>query len=115
MPPGALAPEAREVLADTLARAAELRSSLGQLDRAHFDRAKSDIARGLELAPERTHYRGRLMEVLGQVEKRLYQKLRDDGDEVGAAAAKKRALDASEEAVMIQDEVIKRTLEEDLP
>jgi tetratricopeptide (TPR) repeat protein len=107
-PVGQLAPEAREVLADTLARSAELRSSIGQ-----FERAKADIERGLELAPERTHYRGRLMEVLGQVEKRFYLKLKEDGNTVAAAAARQRALDASEEAVNIQDEVIKKTLEDE--
>jgi len=98
-------PEVREVLADTLARLAELRSAAGS-----FDAAKDDVKRGLALAVERTHYRGRLMEVLGVVEQRLHNKLQEDGDEAGAQQAKSRAIDAFQKAVAIQDEVIREAL-----
>ena len=47
-------PEAREVLADTLARMAELDSRRGK-----FDEGKAHIDRGLTLAVETTHFRGR--------------------------------------------------------
>src|SRR5690606_27947547 len=116
LPGGQLSPEVREVLADTLARTAELRSGIGQ-----FDEAKADVQRGLLLASERTHYRGRLMEVLGAVEARLHDKLVEDAlaqTEAGASddavsaltkqadAAKQRAIEASLEAIDIQEEVI---------
>jgi hypothetical protein len=78
-------PEVREVRADTLARLAELQSGLGQ-----FDEAKKNVERGLGLATEITHYRGRLMEVLGVVEQRQH--------------------DALAKAVAIQDEVIRNVL-----
>lgn len=105
-PKGAsLPPEVREVVADTRARLAELRSAAGDIDAA-----KGDVRRGLELATERTHYRGRLMEVLGVVEQRQHDQLREAGDEAGAKAAKARAIEAFQEAVAIQDEVIKAVL-----
>ncbi len=105
--PGAsdLPPEIREVLADTLARLAELRSA-----RHEHEAARADIQRGLELAQARTHFRGRLYEVLGAVEKRVFEELRDKGDGPGAKAAKQRSLKALEEAVAIQEEVIQRAL-----
>jgi hypothetical protein len=99
------APEVREVLADTLARLAELRSASDQ-----FEAAKQDVQRGLALAVDRTHYRGRLMEVLGVVEQRLHRKLLDDGDEGAAKEAKTRAIEAFQEAVAIQDAVIRDAL-----
>ncbi len=123
LPAGQASPEAREVMADTLARSAELRSSIGR-----FEAAKADVARGLLLAAERTHYRGRLMEVLGAVEARLHTSLTNELAEQteaggasavleqlrGAAAdAKKRAIEASLEAIDIQEEVIHRALAED--
>ena len=98
-------PEAREVMSDTLARQAELLSGEGDLDRA-----TAAIERGLDLARERTHYRGRLMEVLGMIEQRRHDRLVEAGDDKGAEAAKARAIKALEEAVAIQDEVIRRTL-----
>lgn len=97
------APEVREVMADTLARSAELRS------RSDYQAALKDIDRGLSLARERSHYRGRLMEVLGVVEQREFKRLQEAGDD-DAPAAKERALKAFEEAVAIQDDVIKRAL-----
>lgn len=105
--PGGTAPgpEVREVLADTLARLAELRSGIGQ-----YDEAKQDIDRGLKLAVRRTHFRGRLMEVLGVVEERRAKALAADGDEQGAREATGRALDAFEKAIEIQAYVIEQTL-----
>jgi tetratricopeptide (TPR) repeat protein len=98
-------PEVREVRADTLARLAELQSGLGQ-----FDEAKKNVERGLGLATEITHYRGRLMEVLGVVEQRQHDALAAAGDAEGAKAAKERAIAALQKAVAIQDEVIRNFL-----
>jgi tetratricopeptide (TPR) repeat protein len=98
-------PEVREVKADTTARLAELQSGEGQ-----FDEAKKNIDRGLALATETTHYRGRLMEVLGVVEQRRHDALLAEGDEAGAKAAKERAIAALQQAVTIQDEVIRSVL-----
>ena len=99
------APEVREVLADTYARLAELRSGLGQFAAAH-----ADLERGLRLAAERTHFRGRLMEVRGLVEERHAKKLAADGDDAGALAANGRAVAAFEQAIEIQADVIEQTL-----
>jgi len=98
-------PEVREVLADTLARIAELRSASGD-----FDGATKDIKRGLKLARERTHYRGRLVEVLGVVEKRRYEQLLADGQEHEAKQAKERSIKAFQNAIAIQDAVIREAL-----
>lgn len=105
--PGAAAPspEVREVLADTYSRLAELRSA-----RSDFDEAARDVARGLELAAEPTHFRGRLVEVRGLVEERRAAVLETRGDKDGAQQARERALAAYEQAVEIQDEVIRRAL-----
>lgn len=100
-------PEAREVLADTLARMAEIDSRRGR-----FDEGKAHIARGLDLAVETTHFRGRLEEVLGVVEQRLHEALLEDGDEAGAKEAKERAIEAFQRAIAIQDEVITKSLGE---
>jgi len=98
-------PEVREVLADSLARLAELRSATGD-----FDAASSDIDRGLSLAVEPTHFRGRLMEMRGLVEERRAKALEGSGDRNGARAAKERALDAYTQAIDIQDQVIRDAL-----
>ncbi|MEM1032577.1 MAG: hypothetical protein AAF928_13830 [Myxococcota bacterium] len=98
-------PEVREVLADTLARTAALRSEGG--DHAGAER---DLARGLSLVPERNLFRGRLMEVTGVVAQRRYEALLAAGDTEAARAAKKEAITAFDEAVAIQDEVIRATL-----
>ena len=105
--PDTLGPEAREVVADSLARLAELRSADGK-----FDDAIEDIDRGLELATEVTHYRGRLMEVRGLVEQRRHKQLLADGDQKGANVAKDRAIAAFEKAVEIQDQVISSALDD---
>jgi hypothetical protein len=62
--------EIREALADTRARMADLESRLGRPDEA--DR---EVARGLELVPEATYFRGHLLEVRGLLEERRAQAL----------------------------------------
>lgn len=100
-------PEAREVLADTLARMAEIDSRRGK-----FEEGKAHIERGLELAVEKTHFRGRLMEVLGVVEQRRHEELLEEGDEERAKEARERAIDAFQKAIAIQDDVITKSLGE---
>lgn len=108
--PGGTAPppEAREVLADTRARLADLESRRGR-----FDEAAKHVERGLEQARETTYFRGHLFEVRGLVEERRAKQLRDSGDTAGADAAKKRALDAFEQSMDIQAEVIGGALGEE--
>jgi hypothetical protein len=104
LPPGR-APEVDEVVADTRARLAELRARAGA-----FDAARADIQDGLKHVPDISYFRGHLYEVLGFVEENEATAKAKAGDEAGAAAAKKRAVAASQEAVAIQDEVIQRAL-----
>lgn len=98
-------PEIREVLADTRARVADLESQLG-----HFDLAAKDIDQGLELAKEVTYFRGHLFEVRGMVEERRSKAEDEKGDKTAAEASKKRALEAFEQAMSIQDQVIKQAI-----
>jgi tetratricopeptide (TPR) repeat protein len=100
--------EVREVLADTRARVAELESQLGR-----FDQAANDVDRGLELAKDPTYFRGHLFEVRGLVEERRSKALKEKGDTAGAEASKKKALEAFEQAMSIQDQVIKKALPEE--
>lgn len=95
--------EVREVLADTLARLADLKSQLGR-----HDEAQKDILRGLELAKETTYFRGHLFEVRGLAEERLSKSLEAKNDAAAAEEAKKRALDAFEKSMAIQAEVIEK-------
>jgi len=104
-PRPASSPEVLEVLADTHARLADLRSQGGQ-----FDAAELEIQRGLLLAERPTHFRGHLFEVRGLVEERRMQSLREAGDTAGAERARKLALDAFEAAIEVQDEVIRAAL-----
>lgn len=97
------APEVREVLADSLARLADLKSQLGL-----YPAAARDVERGLELAKETTYFRGHLFEVRGLVEERLGKSLKDKGESAAAEEAKKRALDAFEKSMAIQAEVIEK-------
>jgi len=102
--PGAeAAPEVREVLADTLARLADFKSQLGR-----FPDAQRDVERGLALAKETTYFRGHLFEVRGLVEERSSKSLKEKGDDKAAEEAKKRALDAFEQSMSIQAEVIQK-------
>lgn len=100
--------EVDEVLADARARLAEHRAALGQ-----FDQATHDIQQGLELAREPTYFRGHLFEVLGLVEEQRASSLA--ADPAAAAAARQRAVRASEQAIEIQDQVIRRSLDKATP
>lgn len=96
------APEIDEVVADTHARVADLLSRTGQ-----FDAAAKHVDDGLLRAPATSYFRGHLFEVRGLVEERRAKELAGKGDAAGASAAKDRAMKAYEEAIAIQDEVIK--------
>ncbi|WP_153817877.1 hypothetical protein [Polyangium spumosum] len=95
-------PEAGEVLSDTYARLADLRSARGE-----FDAALRDVDAGLLLAKETTYFRGHLFEVRGLVEERRAKSL-PEGE--GRERARKAAMDAFDEAVRIQDQVINSAL-----
>jgi tetratricopeptide (TPR) repeat protein len=98
------AAEVREVLADTLARLADLQSEQGD-----HDDALRRIDRGLSLVPTPTYFRGHLYEVRGLAEERLAARLQARGDAPGAAAAKERALSALEAAMKLQASVIEQS------
>lgn len=100
-------PEVIEVTADTLARLADLRSEDGQ-----FDEALRDVAGGIALATEPTHFRGRLFEVRGLVEERRAKALKEKGDTEGAERARKSALESFGQAMDIQEDVIGRALQQ---
>jgi hypothetical protein len=102
LPPKKDAAEVREVLADTRARLADFRSR-----RDDFDAALGDVQKGLELVPEQSYFRGHLFETRGLIEERRTKALTASGDSVGAAQARERALAAFEEAMRIQQAVIK--------
>lgn len=99
------APEIAEVLADTLARLADLRSAGGS-----FEAAEADVTRGLTLAREPTYFRGRLFEVRGLVLERKEKSLRQKGELDAANRAREAAIVAYEEATLVQDAVQKRAL-----
>jgi len=102
-PPCADAAEVREVLADTHARLADLRSR-----HEDFTGSLGDVERGLALVPESSYFRGHLFEVRGLVEERQSKVLAGRGDGAGAAQAQERALTAFQEAMRIQSEVIQK-------
>lgn len=106
LPPGkgASAPEVREVLADTLARLADLASQRGD-----YEAAARHLDRGLTLVPTPTYFRGHLFEVRGLVEERNATRLEQAGQATPAAQAKARALEALEAAMKIQAEVIEKS------
>ncbi len=97
------APEIDEVLADTRARLAELRARAGD-----FDAAERDVRAGLERARGESYFRGHLYEVLGLVEERRAAAHEKAGRAADAKAARARAVDASEEAIKIQERVLER-------
>lgn len=101
--PSKLAPETREVLADTFARITQLRSELGEFNQA--DRA---IEQGLLLAPPGTYFEGYLYEAQGLNEERRAKQLESTRELALASAAKKRAVAAFERAMQIQGAVIER-------
>ncbi len=100
-------PEVVEVVADAHARLADLRSLQDD-----FDGADRDVDAGLALATRITHFRGHLFEVRGLVAERRAEALAARGDAPGASAATDRAIRAYEEAIDVQDEVIRATLED---
>ena len=104
-PPGP-SPEVDEVMADTYARLAELRTRRGELERA-----EEVIAKGLERAPGPTFFRGHLLEVRGLVYEKLSESLAKAGKGGEAEEARQKSMRASMEAVRIQDEVIAGALD----
>lgn len=98
-------PEAVEVLADTRARIADLRSQLGAIEPA-----LREIDEGLLLASRPTHFRGHLFEVKGVVLERQMTLLKEQGDLPGAERAKAAAIKAYDEAIDIQNKVIESAL-----
>ena len=100
-PPRPDAPEAVEVVADTYARLADLRSDLGD-----FEPALRDVDAGLALATRPTHFRGHLLEIKGVVLERRYRALDAVGETEAGARAKAEALDAFKAAIDVQDQVI---------
>lgn len=95
------APEAAEVLADTHARLADLKSEIGD-----YAAAMRDVEAGLELATTPTHFRGHLFEVKGIVLEREAKSIASRGDERRATELKERAMEAFEAAIRTQDQVI---------
>ena len=95
-----LAPEVREVLADTRARLADLRSRQGA-----FDLALADVRAGLENASEPNYFRGHLLETEGLVEERRAKAL-EAKDPSASAAARSRAIALLEQAMAVQAGVI---------
>ncbi|HEX9621498.1 MAG TPA: hypothetical protein VF989_15245 [Polyangiaceae bacterium] len=100
--------EVREVLADTLARIADLEGRRGD-----FEVALEHIEEGLGLAPAPSYFQGHLFEVRGLVEERRANTLKENGQEAEAAKATERALEAFEQAMKIQARVIDQSLEQD--
>ena len=100
-------PEVREVLADTHARLADLRSQRGQ-----FAEAARHVQQGLELASEPSYFRGHLFETRGLLEERRAKSLSDQGKTSESAEATRTALAAFEESMRIQAQVIDKTLHE---
>jgi hypothetical protein len=96
----ALAPEVREVLADTRARLADLHSRQG-----NYDLALADVRTGLESATEPNYFRGHLLETAGLVEER-HAKALEPKDPAGAKAARARAIGLLEQAMAVQAGVI---------
>jgi hypothetical protein len=97
-----LAPEVREVLADTYARLADLHSRQGE-----FDRALQDVQLGLGHAREPDYFQGHLLETEGLVEER-HAKALETSDKLRAAATRKRAIELLERAMAVQSGVIER-------
>ena len=100
-----LAPEVREVLADTYARLADLHSRQGQ-----FERALQEVKQGLEHAREPNYFRGHLLETEGLIEERHAKALENNGDRVAATATRQRAIELLEQAMAVQSGVIERPL-----
>lgn len=98
-------PEVSEVLADTHARIADLQSARGE-----YDAAFAHVRSGLGLATDATYFRGHLFEVRGLVEERRAKSFEERGEIDRAREARKSAIEAFDEAVRIQDQVIMNAL-----
>lgn len=98
-------PEAHEVVADTRARLADLKSQLGD-----FEAAIRQVDSGLALVGKTTYYRGHLLEIRGLVHERAAKEARNRGDEARAKRLEAEALDAFEQSMKVQQEVIDQTL-----
>jgi tetratricopeptide (TPR) repeat protein len=94
-------PEVEEVLADALARRAELELRMG-----NTDAALASVHEGLRHAEAPTFFRGHLLEVEGLVEKARGGALADAGREEEARAARARAIELLDQAVKVQEGVI---------
>ena len=81
-----LAPEVREVLADSFARLADLHSRQGA-----FDSARKEVQLGLDQARQPNYFQGHLLETAGLVEERQAKAL-EASDPKAAAAIRKRAI-----------------------
>ncbi|HEY5955561.1 MAG TPA: hypothetical protein VIV60_03365 [Polyangiaceae bacterium] len=101
---GVLRTEARETIADTQARIAELQSRSKQ-----FDAARQRIELAMKLVPEPDYYRGHLFETQGLIEQRRSEALKSEGNLPASEVARSAALSAFETAMQIQAEVIRRT------
>jgi hypothetical protein len=97
-----LAPEVREVLADTYARLADLHSRQGA-----FERALEDVRLGLGHARDPDYFQGHLLETEGLVEER-HAKALENSDPQAALAIRKRAINLLERAMAVQSGVIER-------
>jgi len=97
-----LAPEVREVLADTFARLADLHGRQGA-----FERARKDIQLGLGHAREPNYFQGHLLETAGLIEERQAKAL-ETSDPKSAAEIRKRAIALLEQAMAVQSAVIER-------
>ncbi len=100
-----LAPEVREVLADTLARLADFHSRLGA-----FDQALADVKAGLENAGGTNYFQGHLLETQGLVEERRAKSL-EASDPKAAAEARRLAIGLLESAMVVQSKVIEQGTE----
>ena len=98
-------PEVEEVLADTLARIAELETRRGDVARA-----AESVREGLTHAPAPSYFRGHLLEVGGVAEEDRANELRDAGKAAESAAARRHAMDLLREAVLVQERVVRESL-----
>ena len=105
---GATIPEVEEVLADTLAREAELRLRSGDIAGA-----ETDVRAGLTHAPDPTYFRGHLLEISGVIDETVASTLADAGKTAEAEQARTRARDTLNQAVSIQEQVLAHTTEAD--
>jgi hypothetical protein len=101
---GTKIPEVEEVLADTLARLAELR-----LRSSDLPGAEAAIHQGLGHAPEPTYFRGHLLEIEGVIAETRASTLADAGHTAEADQARARARDLLNQAVSIQEQVLSHT------